>query len=78
VTNRLVWPADATQVFTLVPGPAMSVNLECTNGDKICFGASNVAGTLFWGLDIDNSKSCMSCCATCGNGNPPTIPLACQ
>jgi hypothetical protein len=78
VTNKLVWPADPTQVFTLTPGAPMSAPLECTAGDKICFGADNLNDTLFWGMDINGSKTCTACCATCGNGDPPTIPLVCM
>jgi hypothetical protein len=79
ITNKLVWPADKTQVFTVVPGAPMSVTLSCTGGDKICFGAANADDSLFWGLDINGSKSsCPNCCATCGDGNVPTIPLVCN
>jgi hypothetical protein len=76
-TNLVVWPADLTQVFVLRTGQTQGINLACTTGAQICFGADQPNHGLYWGLDIDASQSCTSCCATCAN---VTInqPLSCN
>jgi hypothetical protein len=77
-TNRMVWPADSTHVYALDPGPALGETLSCTTGAKICFGASGTMGrSQLWGVGIDNTQPCADCCATCGDADPPTIPLTC-
>ena len=39
--------------------------LTCTAGDRICYGARQ--GSSYWGVDIDNSKSCSNCCVFCAD-----------
>lgn len=78
VTRRLFWPADPNQVLTVEHGAPMGITLNCTSGDTVCFGAANADDSIFWGMDVNGSKSCAKCCAICGNGDVTTIPLECN
>jgi hypothetical protein len=64
INARLVWPAPPSD-YVLAPSQSYSQNITCNTGNKICLGARQ--GTKYWGVDIDDSKSCTDCCWFCGN-----------
>lgn len=63
VDNNLVWPSSTTYWYTEYFGATYSHNLTCRTGAKICFGAR--AATTYWGVDLDGTQSCATCCTTC-------------
>lgn len=67
------WPGGG-QVYVIDDWDAHTYNLECQNGELICYGAW-VRGdaSTYWGVGLDNSYPCSDCCATCGAG--PTQPI---
>jgi hypothetical protein len=77
-TNLGFWPPDPTQVYLIPDGTTASKTLACTTGAKICFGANEPGHGLYWGLDIDASKSCTSCCFTCSDTTVNAGPLVCN
>jgi hypothetical protein len=67
VNNGLLWP-DMSHVYVIDDGGSTSVSISCRRGAKICYGAEqHPAGDGYWGVDIDNSKACPDCCATCAD-----------
>jgi hypothetical protein len=65
-TDRLLWPTPTT-VYVLTQGNDQVHNLMCTKGARICYGANQPTHQLYWGVDIDNSKTCTTCCFVCDN-----------
>src|SRR3954462_1910403 len=61
-TNDIVFP-NSSQLYSIVSGHTGVVKLSVKRGAKICYGAepSNLDGS-YWGVDVDNSQSCASCC----------------
>jgi hypothetical protein len=51
---------------------------RCTKGAKICYGANQPQHNLYWGVGIDNSKSCASCCFTCESKEVVSGDLVCN
>jgi hypothetical protein len=78
-TNNLVWPSASSFYFTSALNATYSSNLSCESGANVCYGArSTVNGSqVYWGVDLDNSKSCTNCCITCVNGNSLSRTLTC-
>jgi hypothetical protein len=77
-----VWPINALTggVFTgHGDGITDKSTLACIAGDKICFGAESfpTPDGKYWGVDIDNSESCVGCCHLCGQITPVTYTLTC-
>ncbi|MGE0845543.1 MAG: hypothetical protein AB7L41_04685 [Flavobacteriaceae bacterium] len=70
-----VWPGGG-QVYILRDEDVHEFSLTCRSGERICYGAwvSNDTDT-FWGVGFDNTESCERCCATCGEGDTPTVNL---
>lgn len=66
--NR-AWPGDG-EVYILDDYDNKVFNLNCSTGEKICYGAW-VRGNSdkYWGVGLDNSQSCSDCCYTCGYGD---------
>lgn len=62
--DRLAWPSYTT-VYILEPGNSYSNGLTCTKGARICYGANQPQHKLYWGVDIDNSRTCTNCCYVC-------------
>jgi hypothetical protein len=63
-TAGLAWP-NSTEVYFVISGQTLSYPLACTPGHLVCYGAENQSQTAYWGVDIDNSQSCASCCFSC-------------
>ena len=61
-TNDIVFP-NSSQVYSIASGHTGVVKLSVKRGAKICYGAepSNLQD-IYWGVDIDNSQACASCC----------------
>lgn len=78
-TNNLVWPSSTTSYFTQFDDTPYASNLLCRVGANICYGARNTnpARPGYWGVDVDNSKSCTACCITCQQGNSAGFRLTC-
>ena len=57
------WPNWNEVYVADVYGQTYSQRLSCISGYKVCYGAR--AGTLWWGVDIDASAGCESCCTRC-------------
>lgn len=74
-TRNLVWPAGG-KVWSLKDSESHTVRINCTVGDKICYGAA-VRGTqsMYWGLGLDGRQGCQGCCYTCGQSDPPPIRM---
>lgn len=76
VTNNLVWPSSNQVYYNQYEGVLYSSNLLCNVGAKICYGART--GSKYWGIDLDGSKSCSSCCVTCQPGVQYNWNLVCN
>jgi hypothetical protein len=76
--DRNHWPEDETQAFIIQPGQSVSIPLACTNGSTVCYGANSVEDGLYWGVGIDGTKACDSCCSTCNGLQTPNINLTCN
>ena len=64
--RNLVWPANG-QVWSLKDYASHNVAINCTRGDKICYGAwVRGSESSYWGAGRLNKHSCTSCCYTCG------------
>lgn len=63
--NNLVWPS-ASDVYVVPSGETRVRTLSCRAGASICYGArTDPAGSTYWGVDVDGSKTCETCCTTC-------------
>lgn len=75
-----VWPGGGKS-YLLYDSKMHEFSLDCRAGERICYGAWNVAtggktGTKYWGVGQNNRKGCSDCCWTCGRkGNPRKINL---
>jgi hypothetical protein len=78
-TNNLVWPSATTHYSTLAYNGVYTHNLSCNAGANVCYGARTLVNGVqtYWGVDVDNSKSCADCCITCSNGFSLSRRLAC-
>lgn len=74
-TNNLVWPSATSHYSTTAFNGVYSNNLSCNNDAKVCYGARSV--NFYWGVDVDNSKSCSDCCIFCTQGNSLSKRLVC-
>jgi hypothetical protein len=72
-TYDRVWPG-ADRVWVIDDYAEHTYRLECTPGEKICIGAAEDGDySTYWGVGLDNDKSCSNCCATCGGGAASTV-----
>jgi hypothetical protein len=78
LSNHLVWP-DANHVYTLASGRTVVYRLSVKRGAKICYGATPWDADGYWGVDVDGSSSCSTCCSIVPNsGNPSrNVKLTC-
>ncbi len=74
-TNHLVWPSSTTHYSTTAYNGVYAHNLTCNNNALVCYGGRSV--TYYWGVDLDNSKTCTDCCISCQSGNSLSRRLAC-
>jgi len=79
-TNGLVWPSSTTSYFSQFDDTPYQSALSCETGALICYGArdANPALPIYWGVDVDNSKSCADCCIRCQSGNSLNRRLTCS
>lgn len=79
-TNDIVFP-NSSQVYSIGSGHSGVVKLSVKRGAKICYGAepSSQDGS-YWGVALDNSQSCASCCNIVPNkGNiSRSVSLVCD
>ncbi len=61
VTARLEWGPYFLQKFNA----NLSTSIECTTGDKICWGAWQ--GSYLWGCGEECTEPCTDCCHICGS-----------
>lgn len=63
--NNLVWPSSSS-VYVIPSGETRTGTLSCRTGANICYGARKDPETsTYWGVDLDGSRTCASCCNTC-------------
>ncbi len=70
-----VWPGGG-QVYFLETGERKSVPIECTPGERICWGAWRYGNDRWsWGTGPDNARTCEDCCSLCVPSGTETIDL---
>jgi hypothetical protein len=79
VNRNHIWPGG-DQAWGLDDGGEHTYRLNCISGEKICYGAWTIApdyttGPHYWGQGQNHDMSCTHCCATCGEGETPTVFL---
>jgi hypothetical protein len=77
-----VWP-DADNVYVADEyDTTYASTLECNTGARICHGAASVEGEYYgsgyWGVGIDGSHGCDSCCYDCVEGLSEGWRLTCD
>jgi hypothetical protein len=77
--DNLVWPSATTHYFTTLDDTPYTQALSCVTGALVCYGArnENPLNTGFWGVDVDNSKTCADCCIRCQQGASLSRRLSC-
>lgn len=74
-SHNLVWPAGGN-VWSLKDDNAHTVRINCTPGNRICYGAAvRGTGSSYWGIGLDGRQGCQTCCYVCGRGDPPPIRM---
>lgn len=66
-TNNSVWPSSSTH-YVADYNVSYSKIISCTSGATICVGGSPPSGAGSWGVGLDGTQSCTSCCYTCDGG----------
>ncbi len=62
------WPGGS-QAYALNDYNVHTHTLNCTPGEKICYGAwVTGGGSKYWGVGANNRHGCSNCCSTCGAG----------
>jgi len=63
--NR-AWPGGG-EVYVLKDSRYHTYRLNCSTGEKICYGAwvTTDQGT-YWGVGQNDEEGCSDCCTTCG------------
>lgn len=78
--RNVAWPGRG-RAFMLDDSKTHTFSLDCRPGERICYGAWEVAtgnrtGSRYWGVGQNERHGCSDCCWTCGRkGNPRTINL---
>jgi hypothetical protein len=79
--RNAAWPGGG-RAYRLYDSNWHAFSLRCRPGERICYGAWNVAtgqttGSRYWGVGQDKRYGCSDCCWTCGRkGNPRSITLS--
>ncbi len=72
------WPVQ-TDAYRLPVGTTKFVDITCIAGTKVCYGARGQVSSIgYWGTDIDNSKSCDTCCSVCNSMPKSAVVLTCM
>jgi hypothetical protein len=75
IDNNTVWP-NSTQVYVISDdGQNYTSTLSCVSGDKVCYGAQS--GSYTWGVGLNNTSACSSCCGFCGQSGSYSAELTC-
>ena len=61
--SSAAWPSWDRVYVAEFYGETYTSRLACTPGYKVCYGART--GNEYWGVDIDASEGCESCCTRC-------------
>ena len=62
------WPGG-NQAYGLNDYSVHTHTLNCTPGEKICYGAwVTGTGNKYWGVGPNGKHGCTGCCTTCGSG----------
>jgi hypothetical protein len=73
--RNAAWPG-AGRAYVLDDYGVQTFNLNCWQGEKICYGAwVDGDANEYWGVGIDDSQDCYDCCVTCQNGYAGTRNL---
>lgn len=64
------WPGNGRS-WVIDDYETTNYKLNCTRGERICYGAWEDEGDLHWGVGRDAEFGCSNCCYTC-NGNTST------
>jgi hypothetical protein len=60
-----LWPSRS-EVYVVPSRDTRERTLSCRSGANVCYGArTDPPGSNYWGVDIDGSKSCDTCCTAC-------------
>jgi hypothetical protein len=63
--DRRVWPGD-DQVYLIGKGEKKSVPIECSPGERICYGAWKLGDdSVTFGAGPDKAYACDDCCYIC-------------
>lgn len=72
----LVWPST-TQAYISTAGTSFTQALNCNTGDQICLGATQPVRGYFWGVGVNGTFTCTSCCFTCADQSVNIGALTC-
>ncbi len=62
------WLGDG-DVYLLKDSEVHEYNLSCETGETICYGAwVRGQSESYWGVGMNDSNRCTSCCFVCGDG----------
>lgn len=78
--NGVLWPGTLANTYqSSTDGQTVNQQIACIPGASICYGAepNPTPDTIHWGVGLDGSYACTSCCATCGAINPQ-LTLTCN
>ena len=70
------WPGPDETFFTDDEGVPSHEEVECLVGERICFGAE--AGEQQWGVGVDGTAHCDSCCFICSEQPVELGGLTCE
>lgn len=63
--NRdFVWPSRTT-VWPLTNQNPMTLTIQCSPGEKICYGGMAPGTTSTWGAGANGKANCTACCYIC-------------
>lgn len=70
------WPGGR-EVYTLKDSQFHTFRINCTPGEKICYGAGRSGNyAKYWGTGISGRNGCSSCCMECGSAYKFTLQAA--
>jgi hypothetical protein len=67
-SKQRYWPGNGLS-YEIDDWENHKYTLNCSTGEKVCYGAWVSNGTTRWGLGYRRDRTCDDCCYTCGNGN---------
>jgi hypothetical protein len=74
-TAKRRWPGDG-KVYLIEKGMRKSIPVDCTEGERICYGGWMVGNEqVSFGAGIDMTSACKDCCFICVDAETSTIRL---